>query len=196
MIGTMTVKEAEAIEKAVTRSINDYNKNCIEYKIIDLLSDTSSSSSVLINLNTDVFKDFRSRHELEYLKEDHSYSVSLIFKSIANITFSMPTYKDNSCHLFIICDYDNTRLTMEVKGEYYKKKSYIVKAFKAKKGGEVQTNEGTMNFSADDYIIEGIEGEFYPCKPSIFEKTYRPLNKFETWFYKKFILKEKKENKK
>lgn len=150
----------------------------------------------LINLKIDGFDRFVYRHELESLEEDTSYGASLIFKSIVNITFSMPTYKDNSCHLFIICDYDNTRLTMEVKGEYYKKKSYVVKAFKAKKSGEVQTNEGTMNFSADDYIIEGIEGEFYPCKPSIFEKTYRPLNKFETWLYKKFILKEKKENKK
>ena len=34
------------------------------------------------------------------------------------------------------------------------------------------TLEGNMLVSDGDYIIRGIEGEFYPCKPSIFEKTY------------------------
>lgn len=41
MIGTMTVKEAEAIEKAVTHSIDICNKINKEYKIINLLNDTS-----------------------------------------------------------------------------------------------------------------------------------------------------------
>lgn len=40
--------------------------------------------------------------------------------------------------------------------------------------GEMQipTLEGTMTASAGDYIIKGIKGEFYPCKPDIFEATY------------------------
>ena len=36
----------------------------------------------------------------------------------------------------------------------------------------ISTLEGTMRASKGDYIIQGIEGEFYPCKPGIFEKTY------------------------
>lgn len=36
----------------------------------------------------------------------------------------------------------------------------------------IQTLEGTMAASPGDYIIKGINGEFYPCKPDIFEKTY------------------------
>lgn len=36
----------------------------------------------------------------------------------------------------------------------------------------ISTLEGTMRASKGDYIIQGIEGEFYPCKPDIFEKTY------------------------
>jgi len=32
--------------------------------------------------------------------------------------------------------------------------------------------EGTMNASLGDFIIKGVNGEFYPCKPDIFEKTY------------------------
>lgn len=37
---------------------------------------------------------------------------------------------------------------------------------------EIHTLEGIMTASINDYIIKGIHGEFYPCKPSIFAKTY------------------------
>jgi hypothetical protein len=36
----------------------------------------------------------------------------------------------------------------------------------------IPTLEGTMEASYGDYIIKGVNGEFYPCKPDIFEKTY------------------------
>ena len=34
------------------------------------------------------------------------------------------------------------------------------------------TLEGDMRASIGDYIIKGVNGEFYPCKPDIFDKTY------------------------
>lgn len=37
---------------------------------------------------------------------------------------------------------------------------------------KIQTLEGTMAAQIGDYIIKGVNGEFYPCKPDIFEKTY------------------------
>ena len=37
---------------------------------------------------------------------------------------------------------------------------------------KVRTLEGTMFVSDGDFIIQGVNGEFYPCKPDIFEKTY------------------------
>lgn len=37
---------------------------------------------------------------------------------------------------------------------------------------EIKTLEGTMVGNVGDYIIKGVNGEFYPCKPDIFEKTY------------------------
>ncbi len=40
---------------------------------------------------------------------------------------------------------------------------------------EIHTLEGTMKATPGDYIIRGVEGEVYPCKPSIFEKTYDPV---------------------
>lgn len=36
----------------------------------------------------------------------------------------------------------------------------------------IETLEGTMRADVGDYIIKGINGEFYPCKPDIFEKSY------------------------
>ena len=40
----------------------------------------------------------------------------------------------------------------------------------------IQTLEGKMEASVGDYIIKGIKGEFYPCKPDVFEKTYEPID--------------------
>jgi hypothetical protein len=39
-------------------------------------------------------------------------------------------------------------------------------------GLRIKTLEGTMNCSDGDWIIKGVNGEFYPCKPSSFEKSY------------------------
>lgn len=36
----------------------------------------------------------------------------------------------------------------------------------------IYTLEGDMEVSLGDYIIKGVKGEFYPCKPDIFEMTY------------------------
>ena len=40
---------------------------------------------------------------------------------------------------------------------------------------KIQTLEGEMTASTGDYIIKGVHGEFYPCKPDIFEQTYEPI---------------------
>jgi len=37
---------------------------------------------------------------------------------------------------------------------------------------EIPTLEGVMVATAGDYIIKGVQGEFYPCKPEIFSMTY------------------------
>lgn len=41
-------------------------------------------------------------------------------------------------------------------------------------GIEIRTLEGTMRGDPGDYIIRGVQGEFYPCKPDIFKATYEP----------------------
>ena len=39
----------------------------------------------------------------------------------------------------------------------------------------METLEGNMKANIGDYIIKGINGEFYPCKPDIFDKTYEKV---------------------
>lgn len=39
----------------------------------------------------------------------------------------------------------------------------------------IATLEGTMEVSMGDYIIQGVKGELYPCKPDIFEATYEKV---------------------
>lgn len=39
----------------------------------------------------------------------------------------------------------------------------------------IGTLEGTMDAQIGDWIIKGVSGEFYPCKPDIFEQTYEEV---------------------
>jgi hypothetical protein len=41
---------------------------------------------------------------------------------------------------------------------------------------EIKTLEGNHIAHKGDYIIQGVKGELYPCKPDIFEKTYEPAD--------------------
>ena len=43
------------------------------------------------------------------------------------------------------------------------------------KGFEIETPEGVMLARRGDWIIRGVSGEIYPCKPDIFEKTYEEV---------------------
>ena len=54
---------------------------------------------------------------------------------------------------------------------------------------EIETLEGTMTAQPNDYVIKGVNGEFYPCKPDIFEKTYDS----EVTTFKERLIKEQEE---
>lgn len=58
----------------------------------------------------------------------------------------------------------------------YRKKPVVVEAYKTDKEIIIHTLEGDMKASIGDYIITGVNGEKYPCKPDIFEKTYEVVN--------------------
>ena len=57
----------------------------------------------------------------------------------------------------------------------YRKKKVIVEAYQTKEEKIIHTLEGDMKASVGDYIITGVDGEQYPCKPDIFEKTYEKV---------------------
>lgn len=46
----------------------------------------------------------------------------------------------------------------------------------ARDGVHISTLEGVMLAERDDWIIRGVQGELYPCKPDIFEATYEPVD--------------------
>ena len=79
-------------------------------------------------------------------------------------------------------------------------KDEIIKNYSFNENGNliIHTLEGDMKCNKGDYIIKGVDGEFYPCKQEIFEKTYELVYKiaiqpnkspitFEILFYKSII---------
>lgn len=57
----------------------------------------------------------------------------------------------------------------------FRKKPVVVEAYPATEEMDIETLEGVMHASVGDWIITGVNGEKYPCKPDIFKKTYEPV---------------------
>ena len=57
----------------------------------------------------------------------------------------------------------------------YRKLPVTISARAAVAGEQIATVEGIMTASSGDYIIRGVKGEEYPCKPDIFAMTYEPV---------------------
>ena len=55
-------------------------------------------------------------------------------------------------------------------------KNFYIDHDKVQGGLIIKTLEGEHLASVGDFIIKGVNGEFYPCKPDIFEKTYEPMD--------------------
>lgn len=54
----------------------------------------------------------------------------------------------------------------------FRKKPVIIAAYQTDHPMDIETLEGVMHASSGDWIITGVKGEQYPCKPDIFEETY------------------------
>ena len=57
----------------------------------------------------------------------------------------------------------------------YRKKPLIVEAYIATTEEYIETLEGTMKANIGDYVITGVKGEKYPCKPDVFHETYEEV---------------------
>ena len=58
----------------------------------------------------------------------------------------------------------------------FRKKPVIIEAVQLTRRVEIETLEGTMVGEVGDWLITGVKGEHYPCKPDIFEQTYEPVD--------------------
>jgi len=77
----------------------------------------------------------------------------------------------NNLNYAEICEFVGQTLSREIESET---------AYLAGKGAPIcsitiPTLEGKMKAMPKDWIIKGVKGEFYPCKPDIFEATYEPV---------------------
>ena len=57
----------------------------------------------------------------------------------------------------------------------FRKRPVVVEAEQTIVPVEIVTLEGTMRADPGDWIITGVKGERYPCKPDIFAATYEPV---------------------
>lgn len=57
----------------------------------------------------------------------------------------------------------------------FRKKPVVIEAYQTDKELIIQTLEGPLYAAPGDWIITGVHGEQYPCKPDIFEKTYEEV---------------------
>ena len=60
----------------------------------------------------------------------------------------------------------------ETKAKNYKKKPITIKAWRTDEELYINTLEGVMKANKGDYIIQGVKGEYYPCKADVFKDTY------------------------
>ena len=61
----------------------------------------------------------------------------------------------------------------ESKFEKYVKIPVEIEAYQTDVELEIETLEGVMKANKSDWIIRGVKGELYPCKPDVFDMTYR-----------------------
>lgn len=57
----------------------------------------------------------------------------------------------------------------------YRKKPVIIEAYQTKEEIICHTHQGDVYAEPGDYVITQIDGEQYPCKPDLFEKTYEKV---------------------
>ena len=57
----------------------------------------------------------------------------------------------------------------------WRKRPVVVRAGQLAEEVDIVTMEGTMRGNVGDWLIIGVHGEMYPCKPEIFVETYEPV---------------------
>ena len=63
----------------------------------------------------------------------------------------------------------------------FRKKPIVVEAVQLTRTVMIETLEGTMRGDVGDWLITGVNGEQYPCKPDIFAATYESAEEEDEW---------------
>lgn len=66
-------------------------------------------------------------------------------------------------------------MSNEVRFEKFRKIPVVIEAYQTDVEMEIETLEGTMKADKGDWIIKGVKGELYPCKPDVFAMTYEKV---------------------
>ena len=66
-------------------------------------------------------------------------------------------------------------LIQQMRRDGYEVETHSEPPMRAITGIKIKTLEGVMLANIGDYIIKGVQGEYYPCKPDIFDKTNEPV---------------------
>lgn len=96
----------------------------------------------------------------QWLGKEVTQDTTYYNSTLSKTSWKAIQFEDNSDRIIEIHEFmggDTIRVNYEDKDNPYLK---------------IETLEGIMKASVGDYIIKGVNGEFYPCKPDIFEKTY------------------------
>ena len=68
------------------------------------------------------------------------------------------------------------KMTENKQFEKFRKIPVVIEAYQTDEVIEIETLEGTMKADKGDWIIKGVKGELYPCKPDVFEMTYEKVD--------------------
>lgn len=66
-------------------------------------------------------------------------------------------------------------MSKEVQFQKFRKIPVVIEAYQTNVEMEIETLEGVMKADKGDWIIRGVKGELYPCKPDVFEMTYEKV---------------------
>lgn len=61
------------------------------------------------------------------------------------------------------------------KFQKFRKIPVVIEAYQTNVEMEIETLEGVMKADKGDWIIKGVKGELYPCKPDVFAMTYEKV---------------------
>lgn len=131
------------------------------------------TDSIKNELIEEVFIDFAQMlRMLGFTKADITNGISAlneIYKESKHFTASHPEAVQSYCKIPVeIQAIQFTGDNIDAVKEFCGSNAYNFD----KTGCAIATLEGLMRASCGDFIIKGVNGEFYPCKPDIFKKTY------------------------